>query len=596
MASKAHVAKENGSGMRPLDDQQGTDYLQTYSKGTTQKDRDTGRQDLRKQVHNERNDSKGNEETETSQEFDMPSPKPSHNSYPVDRKYQLGNDHSHSKEHNNIQGSQYYDANERPYGERTQNRSRNDGNRQHYNDHSHIKEGEKKALQDSPLGDRSQRERSQPHYRNHGDPRHENDHGHFEEGEGAWDVQDHHQKEWSYGRHSQTCNQAGRIQSHRNNQSPQRWAIRSNTDGQREPQSHPKNPRNHTDDTSLHPPEKFHDTDAESCTLLERARSTAAKHLSFTTRSNAESYETTAQYQSVKTRCHNCPILVGDLEQANRKLRIMEQRLKDESDKLDKAQKAALALADRFQPKVDEEIQKEYNTVDGRVFSVCKSLHNLIPEQQEPDQWPREVFWEPFIRPIKFSDKTSRRKVLISVVWKFLVDYIFNERFSCFGGEISQKDIGPSGIIETEESARWRATTAEYLMHSSPPGSVSTGTQSNLQEKLITILVDHLGYGNIDKSRVPISNMLRDAESFKRILMRQRAAFEIFVPHPQRDEKTKGKDDKCLVNNVEEEGKTAGKISFVMKPGLRKRGTGRGTDFDDPENTRVIVRAFVQLE
>ena len=132
-------------------------------------------------------------------------------------------------------------------------------------------------------------------------------------------------------------------------------------------------------------------------------------------------------------------------------------------------------------------------------------------------------------------------------------------------------------------------------MRSYPFDSGSSTSRSNLHKQLEDIFIVGLGYDIIAKSQTPIKHMLENAEAFKRTLMQQRAVFEMFVPDP-RDGENKAQDDKYLSNDVEEEEKAAGKIWFVMKPGLIKRGTGRGTNFNDLDTETVIVPAFVQLK
>ena len=163
------------------------------------------------------------------------------------------------------------------------------------------------------------------------------------------------------------------------------------------------------------------------------------KHSSSLSDTHAEVHENDTQDEVVYLPLVEFQNLTGELEKARRQLKEQEQKLKAEKDKLDRVQKAALALADRFQPTVDTKIKDLYKLLDQKVLQVCKSLHDLIPQNQQPGQWPQEARWEPFIHPVKFSDKRSRRVVLIGVVWKFLVDNIFDQRFSCFGGDLSQK-------------------------------------------------------------------------------------------------------------------------------------------------------------
>ena len=130
--------------------------------------------------------------------------------------------------------------------------------------------------------------------------------------------------------------------------------------------------------------------------------------------------------------------LKKELEKAKRLLGKSLENLQEEKEKVERAQKAALALADRFQPTMDEDIEESYTTLGSQVFKICKELHAQIPRHQ-PDQWPQEIYWEPFIRPVRFSDKTSRRAVLMGVIWKYLVENIFTQRFSCFGGDMGRK-------------------------------------------------------------------------------------------------------------------------------------------------------------
>lgn len=134
-------------------------------------------------------------------------------------------------------------------------------------------------------------------------------------------------------------------------------------------------------------------------------------------------------------------------------------------------------------------------------------------------------------------------------------------------------------------------------MHKYPFDSGASIPQSNLQKQLEEILNVGLGYESIAKTEasIKIKRMIEDAENFKRKLMQQRAVFETFVPDPRSGE-NKAQDDEILSNNVEDDGKAAGKIWFVIKPGLIKRGTGRGTDFNDSAAQTVIMPAFVQLK
>ena len=123
---------------------------------------------------------------------------------------------------------------------------------------------------------------------------------------------------------------------------------------------------------------------------------------------------------------------------------------------------------------------------------------------------------------------------------------------------------------------------------------MSNLSQHNLEGKLKQIFVEDLGYDDrISKAETSIRSMIQIAEAFKRTLMQQRAIWDMFIPDA-RDIVEKVVGDEFLDSDPDE--KLAGKIWFVMKPGLIKKGTGQGTGFHDPENQTVIVRAFVLLK
>ena len=148
-------------------------------------------------------------------------------------------------------------------------------------------------------------------------------------------------------------------------------------------------------------------------------------------------------------------------------------------------------------------------------------------------------------------------------------------------------------IEETEESARWRASTAKHLMDRRPSDSDPEVSQHDLEQKLNRIFTQDLGYDDrISKAESNIKSMFQMAQAFKRKLMEQRAVWEMFIPNARKTvEKVDG--DEYLDSDPDK--KLAGKIWFVMKPGLIKRGTGQGTGFRDSENQTVIIRAFVEL-
>lgn len=165
------------------------------------------------------------------------------------------------------------------------------------------------------------------------------------------------------------------------------------------------------------------------------------EHSSFHSNTHTEVYENKIRNDGVYLPLVEYEVyqkLSAELEKARRQVVELEQVLKEERVKLDRIEKSALARVDRFQPAFDTEIKGLYKTLDQQVLGVCKKLHDLIPRKQ-PDQWPQEARWKSFIQPVKFSDKTSRRLVLTGVVWKFLVDNIFEQRFSCFGEDLSRK-------------------------------------------------------------------------------------------------------------------------------------------------------------
>jgi hypothetical protein len=110
-------------------------------------------------------------------------------------------------------------------------------------------------------------------------------------------------------------------------------------------------------------------------------------------------------------------------------------------------QTKALSSIDRFQPEFDESITESHFKVLEQKCRPLVSFLTKLRTSLSPRDWAAEVrplMWESSFSEEGgevdlFEDRGVRRKVLRSVVWRFLDDGLFHRPFLGFGGELAKR-------------------------------------------------------------------------------------------------------------------------------------------------------------
>lgn len=111
------------------------------------------------------------------------------------------------------------------------------------------------------------------------------------------------------------------------------------------------------------------------------------------------------------------------------------------------------------------------------------------------------------------------------------------------------------------------------------------------------VVLNDLGY-HVDESKLEgkLKSPLKKAIKFAQLINWQRAMFLCLAPDNDKEYANKAKDDLWRTNLDSEfpevEKEMAGAVWFVVKPGLIKRGTGKGERLQE---TTVLKKSFVQM-
>jgi hypothetical protein len=112
--------------------------------------------------------------------------------------------------------------------------------------------------------------------------------------------------------------------------------------------------------------------------------------------------------------------------------------------------------------------------------------------------------------------------------------------------------------------------------------------------------ISHLHLVTDQEKQQDIDNKFRDLVTktvkFARVICTQRAQFELLFPEPKKYGWNKSEEDDCKTNldhDYADGDERAGRVWYMIKPGLYKIGDGNGNRFD----AQLILRkAVVQLD
>jgi hypothetical protein len=327
-------------------------------------------------------------------------------------------------------------------------------------------------------------------------------------------------------------------------------------------------------------------------------------------------------------------------DEQNNMISRLKHELEITQTALTKIQTAVLSSSDWFQPAFDETILGHFNSIDAHVMTLANFLGALDPPERQLGEWPQAMLWHHCINSdfgeMPFDStkkgKRSRRKVMTVVIWKFLDRFLFQRGFECFGGSLPQEvdamyirlfkegtephlvsvfsvltrdiahgnEANETGAEESEAAVRWRAMTATQLV---AIGRASEMQNNKVCEELASqlehLLSEYLGY-NVTREKLlenKLSQLLTKGVTFAQLLMEQRAIFKLLVPGFKEFGPVKEKDDEfrenyggCNLSEKDEE--IEGPVWFLIKPGLVKIGTGRGSKLSE---ITVLKKALVEL-
>jgi len=121
-----------------------------------------------------------------------------------------------------------------------------------------------------------------------------------------------------------------------------------------------------------------------------------------------------------------------------------KRRLEKAEEKISKLQAEGLASVDRYQPHTDEDILKKLGQVEQTmrpfIFStLAKQKSSFSDQEWEESQHSAMLKKAPEVGTLDVKGNSElKRKVLRSIVWRFLCKQLFKRPFRCFHGLIAE--------------------------------------------------------------------------------------------------------------------------------------------------------------
>ena len=151
----------------------------------------------------------------------------------------------------------------------------------------------------------------------------------------------------------------------------------------------------------------------------------------------------------------------ADLEEEIRRLRKERQTLEAEKyvhegelrelrkmkEDFQRLQTEKLSSVDNFQPEFDETIIQKFKALESSVKPVARFISKL-KTQLGPAEWKSALaphLWSApntAIDMIDFQDENLRPKLLKSITWKFLQEYLLRSPFLCYGVQLGERFDG----------------------------------------------------------------------------------------------------------------------------------------------------------
>ncbi|KAF8543335.1 hypothetical protein BDD12DRAFT_820870 [Trichophaea hybrida] len=266
---------------------------------------------------------------------------------------------------------------------------------------------------------------------------------------------------------------------------------------------------------------------------------------------------------------------------------MLERRYKQEKELLYSLQKDVLSRVDRYQPKSDTEIQKEFNDAKLAVLGFSKSLgSDAVPEALQ-QYLSGLALSEDMNDKVWGLNKRWNAKLLVeSVIWKTLYRGFLKDPFRIYGPsddymvtwrelfeEGQDKDFYPT---PSELSEQWRIITAKSLdalchRDSKLSNDVAIGMKRFLEQSLGPI-----GY-QPEQHKDELNHIITSARKLAKTLSTQKARLRLFLPAIGEHYSTKKVyDHKLEPANKYGDELERGEVLFVVAPGLRKWGDGNG--------------------
>ncbi|KAK4461723.1 hypothetical protein QBC42DRAFT_269489 [Cladorrhinum samala] len=342
-----------------------------------------------------------------------------------------------------------------------------------------------------------------------------------------------------------------------------------------------------------------------------------------------------------------------DFQQIVTEWHKMQDELAKTQGQLTRLQKEVLSAVDRFDPNYDSHLANKFTALNKSIGLLTKSkdLRSLKFLADPVGTWDPSVFWPNSLTPslkgaagTKLTDG-EKRLLFRQAIWKFLSDRLFvrSKPFNSYGGEVGDiasnlpfEQLYPDHLTSTS-AGKWRSLTTRALashpsdaagkqsliaslslsfasfIHSSlllPPTTSKEGSRAGAGFEEIQALTEK---GKDLPKR--LSATLSEAIELSRLLMGERAGFEVRVPSLEggagasaskdgghggarfRKEEDDGEmtvlgANVGVVDGPDVETEVGGEVKLVGSPILVKFGNGGGQNL---EEELVLVKGFVVL-
>ncbi|KAH8678767.1 hypothetical protein BGZ60DRAFT_513047 [Tricladium varicosporioides] len=268
-----------------------------------------------------------------------------------------------------------------------------------------------------------------------------------------------------------------------------------------------------------------------------------------------------------------------------------------------KLQDEKLNAVDRFKPAFDSDLVGRLEEINNKmmkalVLFLSKANNDRdiigISKVMEKYLWKSPHF--SVDKPFNFNDRDLRKRLLKSMIWRFLQNQLFGSPFLCFGGEAGNVAGTLHSVLYHDacsypDSAKWRSFTAERLIDSEDEHD-----DEEVQRRLFInfqLALHELGY-KIDDVLLQEKTrpLFQKAIQLAKLFARQRAIYELF-DHQGRKWWTKERDSGyCRNQEDDDDPEGEGDIAFVIVPALVRRGTAMGEDL---KQAVFLTKALVHL-